>query len=201
VVLRIDKFFAGIVFAALTSGLAFGQAASTASQALQLSAWGGITGSYVGINSGRNLSISAGGDATIRGFRGFFPSLEVRGTYPIDKGSVAGEKSVLGGLKFERHYGRVRPYTDVLFGRGELDYVQPLPNQAGTFFYIQTTSNVLSPGGGLDFALTRGLALKGDAQLQRWASPVTINGHFWAVPITVGAKYTFDFNHRYKRQR
>jgi hypothetical protein len=201
-----SRFTRIIVFATLlgvSHGVAEAQARATGVQGNQLSVFGGATGTFTGLNSGRNLGITGGVDLRFRPLPFFhlLPSLEVRGTYPVDQGGVIGERSILGGLKVERHFGRLRPYLDGLFGRGQINYVQPLPNPSFTFFYLQTTSNVLSGGAGVDFAVTDHLDLKAEVQLQRWATPVLSNGHFESEPLTAGFSYYLDFNRLYNRRK
>ncbi len=167
---------------------------ATGVQALQLSAFGGVTATYTGLESGRNLGITAGGDLSFRPHFGLFPAIEIRGNYGADQGHVVGERSILGGLKVEKRFGRLKPYLDVTFGRGQLNYVTPLPNVSATYYYIQTTSNVFSPGGGLDLAVSHHFDLKGDVQVQQWSTPVTAGHHFYSEPLTLGIVYKFDFN-------
>lgn len=182
--------------------LAFGlqaqaQAVYTATAKLQLSAFGGFTGAYTGVGLGRNLSVTAGADATFHPFYSLYPSLEIRGTYPVASGSVGGEKNVLGGLRIARHLGgrltRVQPYGDILFGRGEIDFNPPFPNFQQTLLYKSTGSNVISPGVGANLLLSDHLAFKADFQFQRYASPVTESGSVYAKAFTLGAEYRFGF--------
>lgn len=171
------------------------QAAPTASQRFQLSAFGGATGTYTGLNSGKNLGITAGIDLGFRPFFSVHPSFELRGSYPLDKGSIDSQKNILAGLKTAKTFGRFHPYADILFGRGEIDYSRGFPDPSRTFNYVKTTSNVISPGIGLDFACNDHLAFKVDAQLQRWSTPVTVSDRLYSKPITLGIVYRFDFNH------
>ncbi len=170
------------------------QATSTASERLQLSAFAGASGVYTGLNSGRNLSITAGADLTLRRYFHVNPALEVRGTFPVDNGQVDGQRNVLAGLRIAGTFGRLHPYADILFGRGEIKYNPPLLNQPQTFLFTQSTSNVLSPGVGLEVDLTPHFAFRADAQYQRYDSPIPASGHLYAKPITAALTYRFDFN-------
>src|SRR3954454_25215696 len=109
---------------ALSTGKATAQVAlPTASRTLQLSAFGGFSGVYTGLAGGKNLSITAGGDLGFLPYRGMRPSLEVRGTYPMNKGDIDPQKNILGGLKVDFLLShRIHPYGDILFGRGEMKY-------------------------------------------------------------------------------
>ncbi len=176
------------------------QSLPAASRPLIPSAFGGITGSYTGLLGSRNLGITAGLDLGIRPFKGFLPSIEVRGTYPLDSGAVVGEEHVEGGLRVQKRYHPFRPYADFLFGRGALNYQGgglAVPMQA--FRYLRTTSNVISPGVGVEVDTTPHFAVLFDGQAQIWSVPfdpsgATSNaGHFTAYSGTVGVVYRFGW--------
>ncbi|GAC1366277.1 MAG: hypothetical protein NVSMB3_14970 [Acidobacteriaceae bacterium] len=200
-------------------------ASATATQQLELSAFGGGTGTYTGILGGRNLGITAGGDLAFLTYHRFRPALELRATYPIHNGQLDAQKNFLGGLKVERDLGRFHPYADFLVGRGQIDY-QRGGLHVGIVRFISSTSTVFSPGVGVDYDLTPQWAIKGDFQYQRWDVPFAMEngapapptilstpGGVFQVPttgtihprvITLGAVYRFDFNHHYhtpRRQR
>jgi hypothetical protein len=182
--------------ASVASGRGNGQAVPTATQQFQLSVFGGASGVATGFNSGRNLGITAGVDLGIRPLYSIFPSLEIRGTYPVNKGQVDSQRNILAGLKLAKHYGFVRPYIEVLFGRGEIQYPNGYDTPHRDFFYVQSTSNVVSLGVGLDLQLNNRFACKADAQFQSYSSPVIDSGHLFAEAATVGLVYRFTFNHR-----
>jgi hypothetical protein len=176
------------------------QSIPAASRDVVPSVFGGITGTYTGLNGGRNLGITAGLDIGFRSFWGFQPSLEGRGTFPIDNGQVVGEEHAEGGLRVQKRIGPLRPYADFLFGRGELNYQNggyPVPVQA--FRYIRTTSNVISPGLGVEVELRPQLALLFDGQFQIWNVPfdpsekTTNGGHLLSFPGTIGVVYRFGW--------
>ncbi len=167
------------------------QATPTAARALQVSAFGGLTGVYTGLNGGRNLSITAGGDLGIRSYYRLYPFFEVRGTYPINKGQIAGAKNILVGIKVAKIYDRFTPYGDILVGLGQLNYKNLTPNPAGTFAYNYSSSTVFSPGAGLDFRIADKYSIKVDGQLQHYSVPVVPSGHIWTKAVTVGVVYRF----------
>jgi hypothetical protein len=169
---------------------------ATAVQRLQLSAFGGVSGVYTGFQSGKNLSLAAGIDLGLAPHFGVRPVVEVRGVYPVDKGQVDSQKDILGGLKvdFLLHH-RVHPYADFLFGRGQMNYGAS-GFYFGNYIYDITTTYVYSPGAGIDCQFSDHLALKIDAQLQRWAGPTpTASGVVYPKVGTLGLVYIFDFNH------
>lgn len=184
-----------LLFALVSVSSARAQASPTATQGLQLSVFAGATGTETGLLQGRNLGITAGVDLGFGRFFGLHPAAEIRGTYPIDSGDIVGEQNVLGGLRLDKAYGRFRPYGDFLYGRGELNYQGiGVLNPSGTLFYLQSFSNVMSPGAGVDIDLTPHFAVKADAQFQHYKVPVTTSGTLWSTAVTVGVVYRLDFN-------
>ncbi len=176
------------------------QSSPTASRALEPSIFLGVSGVYTGLQTARNASITAGADIGFRRFFGLSPAIEVRGTYPVDSGQVAGEESVEGGLRLGKRYTHLRPYADILFGRGQLNYENGgyiVPSQS--FRYIQSTTNVISPGIGVDLDVTERYAVLVDGQFQHWdlpfstgASPAT-PGSIYSKVLTVGVVYRFGW--------
>ena len=164
----------------------------TALQTLQLSTFAGVSPVFTGLGGGRNLSFTAGVDLAVHPYRGLRPTLEVRGTYPMDSGNVDSQKDILGGLRVDYPIGhRFHPYGDFLFGRGEMKY------GAGYFFnnfeYVLTTTYVDSPGAGVDFDLTPHFGVKLDAQFQRWSAVPTPSGTIWNKAATAALIYRFQF--------
>jgi len=219
----VKRFLAGIALAMLPS-VVCAQGKPTASQDLELSAFGGITGTYTGVLGGRNAGITAGADLAFREFFGVRPGIEVRGTLPVDNGNIAGERNYLGGITLAKRFGRFNVYGDFLYGHGEIKYQNGgLQNAAGTEVFLTSNSNILSPGGGFEYDISRHFSIKGDAQFQRNATPFSqqsppppvtgpvpvvvpaINypapgtlsdtpGHATAKAFTLGVKYRFNFN-------
>ena len=188
------------IFASLFCAVSHAQSLPTASRGVVPSAFAGITGTYTGLNGGRNLGLTAGFDLGFRSFWGFLTSIEGRGTYPIDNGSVVGEEHAEGGLRLQKRYKAIRPYADFLFGRGELNYQNggiAVPMQA--FRYLQTTTNVISPGLGVEVDVTPQFALLLDGQYQIWSVPfdpsgaTSGSGHIHSLPGTIGVVYRFNW--------
>lgn len=167
----------------------------TATRELQLSAFGAASGVYTGLAGGKNFAFTAGGDLGLRPWRGIRPTIEVRGTYPIDDGTIDSQKSILGGLKVEfllRH--RLRPYGDFLFGRGEMDYGK-YGYVYQNFVYAETATYIDSPGAGFDYHLSEHFAIKVDGQFQRWAAAPTPSGTIYSKVGSAGLVYFFTFDH------
>jgi hypothetical protein len=178
------------------------QATPAATQPIHLSAFGAIAGTYTGLEDSRNLSITAGADIGFKPFYRFYPSAEFRGTYPIDNGAVAGEKSILFGIKLERLYHQFHPYGDVLYGRNKIEYQDGgYPNANGTLLYVESVASVISFGGGVDIDLTPHFAAKFDGQFQRIDTPVTDSGYIYAKAFSAGIVYRLDFNHHFHYDR
>jgi hypothetical protein len=189
-----------IAIAAIWTGTARAQAVPAGTQKLQLSAFAGATGTFTDFNGGKNLGITAGADLTFLTFRLFRPSVEARGTYPVDSGQLSGQKNFLIGPKVEVPFGRLHPYADFLVGRGQSDYVNG-GFIYGNLLYILTNTIVYSPGVGLDYDLGHNLAVKADAQFQIWHAPPTPSGTIYPTALTLGVTYTFDFNPHHHPQR
>jgi len=181
-----------LCFALVACSLVHAQAIPAATRPFTFSAFGAATGTYTGLDGGKNLGITAGGDMSFKPYHLFYPSIEVRGTYPVDDGNVDAQKNILFGLKVERYYNRFRPYVDFLYGRAKVDYENGgYPNPAGSLLYINSISNVYSFGGGLDYTLTDHFALKIDGQFQHYDVPVTTSGTIYSKPISIGVVYRF----------
>jgi hypothetical protein len=170
----------------------------TATRQLQLSAFGGASGVFTGLEGGKNFSITAGGDLGLPPFRGVRPTLEVRGTYPADHGLIDSQKSVLGGLRVDfllNH--RLRPYGDILYGRGQMNY-----GLTGYYFnhyiYSLTTTYIGAAGVGFNYDLNQHLALKVDAQVERWGGAPTNEGRVYTTVGTAGIVYNFTFDRRHR---
>jgi hypothetical protein len=192
VLLKLVALLAAIPFLACAG---YAQSRPTATQQLDLSAFAGGTGTFTRIKGGKNLGITAGADLTFLSFRLLRPSVEVRGTYPIDKGTIDSQKNFLIGPKVEHGFGRFHPYIDFLIGRGEIDYRNG-GFAVGKLLYLSSNTTIYSPGGGVDYDLGRRLAIKADVQFQHWDAPVTPSGVIYPVALTLGAVYHFDFGPR-----
>ncbi len=89
--------------------------------------------------------------------------------------------------------------STLFIGRGEIDYHAP-----GLDFdnirYLASNSTVYSPGVGLDYNLTHNIAVKADAQFQRWENTRDPLRCPLSMAITLGGVYNFDFNphHRHR---
>lgn len=194
----------------LAAAVAFAAAAAhaqsaqpTASRLIELSAFGGLTGTYTGLSGGRNLGITAGVDVTLPPLFGWQPSIEGRGNHWIDAGKIVAEKSAMGGVRLERRLlvPGLRVYGDILFGRGEMDYQNGgYPAPGGNFLYLASNGPVVSPGAGAEYRLTESISALADVQFQHWDTPAKPSGSVWSTPITLGVRYRFNFNrHGYAR--
>ena len=166
----------------------------TAVQRMQLSAFGGVSGVYTGLQEGKNFSVVLGADLALPPLHGVRPVVEVRGTQPTDHGLIDSQKSILAGLRVDFLLGhRIHPYADFLFGRGQMNY-GPFGYLYNNFEYDLTTTNVYSPGVGFDYDLSERFALKADGQYQQWGSAPTPSGTIYAKSGTLGLVYRFNFN-------
>ncbi len=181
------------------AGIATGQnALPTASRTLQLSAFGAASGVFTGLSGGKNFAVTAGADLGLPPWRGIRPTIEIRGTYPTDRGLIDSQKSILAGVNLEfllNH--RFRPYGDFLFGRGEMNYQTNVATDGYIFrnnIYTLTTTYIDSPGAGFNYQFSDHLAIKVDGQYQRWASAPTPSGVVYSKAGSVGLVYYFTFD-------
>lgn len=161
---------------------AVGQSSPTATRDLELSTFVGVTGTYTSLSGGRNLGVTAGIDLGFHPFLHLLPSVELRGTYPLRSGAVVGEESFEGGFRVQKRIRKIRPYADILFGRGQLNYENGgyiVPSQ--NFQYLQSSSNVISPGVGVEVDLNEHFALLLDGQYEHWNLPFTPNSNSTAT--------------------
>jgi len=154
---------------------------------------------YTALDSGRNLSVTAGLDLDVHPVFQLLPSVEIRGTYPVESGQVDGQRNVLAGIKLGKRVGRTIPYVDFLAGRGEISYKADhlSPNQQ--FLYVQSVSPVFASGAGLDLRFNKRFSIKGDIQIERYNTPITTSGHLIAKALTIGVIYHFSFDGRRRR--
>lgn len=192
-----------IVVLNLTAAAAFvtpnvhAQAAqATANKPVEISTFGGLTAIATGLAGGKNLGITAGVNVGVRSFSGFRPFLEGRGTYPVVDGDVDHQKNAVGGVRVERMLRPgLRVYGDLLLGRGEIKYGNGgYPTPGGQELVVKSISNVYSPGLGAEYAFTDQLSGLIDVQFQRYGTPATPSGAIWAIPMMLGARYSFNFN-------
>ena len=186
----------GLFLLAAGQRLAAAQALPTRSLELRPSAFAGVTAVETGLNGGRNLSLTGGVDLGFLPGHTVQPALEYRGTFAIDKGRTDSQKNNLGGLKLSTHVWRAHPYVNFLYGRCEINYGAGFEVPGKPIYYTFSSSNVLSPGGGVDLDLNPFVALKLDIQLQRYNTPVSPTAPLYATAATVAIEYRFHLGRR-----
>lgn len=183
--------------ATLSAHLGLAQATPTATQPLQLSVFGGPTGTYTNFRGGKNGGLTAGADLTFLFTPYVKPSFEIRGTAPVISGHIDRQLNFLLGPKVEYPWHRFNPYVDLLFGRGQITYL----NGGYAYkdvLYLSSSSAVYSFGIGLDYDLTSRWAAKADFQLQHWSTPIGPYGTIYPKATTFGVVYRFDFNSHHR---
>lgn len=184
---KLSRLFALVTALCIPTAL-FSQALPTARRTVQFAAFGLVTGTYTGLSGGRNLGVTLGADVGFYNYRSVLFSAEVRGTYPLKKGQVDGQKSILGGLRIDRRFGPAVVFGDALAGRGAMEYVNggyivpPL-------VYYSSTTNVYGGGLGAEVDVKRGFALKAEGQVQHWEVPFT--SAIYSKQVNVGVVYRF----------
>jgi len=121
----------------------------------------------------------------------------LRGTYPIRGGRIDAQKSINIGARISREPlgsmgigGRLRPYADVLVGRGAMTYPDP-GYQVGTFVYKQTASWIFGGGAGAEFDVVGPFSAKAEVQIQHWRTPVVTSNSALPIQLGVGVAYRF----------
>lgn len=195
------KFFSRLFLLLLVtpSSLLLAQAVPTATQGLELTAFGAGTGTWTGLAGGRNLGLTLGADLALKSYYHLRPAVEIRGTYPFHSGTIDAQKDLLGGIRLEYPLGPLHPYADFLVGRGQIDY-QRSGFPVGNLLFIRSITTVFSPGVGADLDLSEHWSGKVDLQYQSWDVPFP-PGTLHPRVLSVGAVYRFDFNHHYRAPR
>lgn len=172
--------------------LLWGQAATTASRVIDISPFASISEVSTGIGAGRNTSITAGVSFRFERRLGLSSSAELRGTTPTSSGSIVSEKTIVGGLQLAKPVGRLRPFADILFGRGQLGYSNDgvqVPQR--DIAYTKSSSNLVSPGVGVLYDINDKFSLRADLQKQYFRTPVTGSGSATSTPVIFGIAYHF----------
>jgi hypothetical protein len=197
----LSHVFAALVLSAFGCVFATAQAGPTAVRRIQPSAFVMVNGTFTGLESngvtsfqgGRNLAFAAGGDFGFYAPGRYSLAAEVRGSIPMNSGDIVGEKSILGGLRFSRepagdHALPIRPYVDILFGRGQLNY-QNGGYVTPYFILLSNNSNTLEAGGGVEMDVARNFSVKLDAQVQTWKTPIPGVDTLYSKHAGVGVTY------------
>jgi hypothetical protein len=192
--------FALLLLSLATAANARAQAMPTAVRNVQPSAFVLVHGVGTGLEArsatsftgAKNVAITAGANLGVYPMGRYVLGIEARGTYPLESGNLVAERSLLGGIRVTREPGqsRFRPYVDVLFGRGQMDY-QRGGYIVGNLLYTRTASNLLDGGIGTEVDLVGHYSLKVDAQIQRWNTPVTTTGKVYSKQLGIGLAYRF----------
>jgi hypothetical protein len=195
---------AALVLSVFGCAIAAAQAGPTALRRIQPSAFVMVDGVFTGLNGGgntsfqggKNLSITAGADFGFFAPGRYSLAAEVRGTYPINSGDIVDEKSILGGLRFSRepagdHPIPLRPYVDVLFGRGALNYQHGGYPISDFVAALSSNSNTLEAGVGVEADVSRNFSVKLDAQVQTFKTPIPGVDTLYSKHLGAGVTYRF----------
>jgi len=197
---KLSYFLFFSIFLWLSNGVAFSQAKPTATRSLSPSAFLLVGGSYTGLgpnssptvfHGGKNLLMTAGLDLGFLSFGHYVVGAEVRGSLPVNSGNLVGEKAILGGarLSYQSNFP-LRPYIDVLAGRGQMNY-QRGGYIANNNLYRQTAGSVFGGGVGVEWDTFHQVSLKIEAQAQQWGTPAVDRGFVRSVQGNIGVAYRF----------
>jgi hypothetical protein len=162
----------------------------TAIQAMRLQVYG--VGSYVHpqygpVQTAAGFGVGGAVGFTLHHVHRIEPALDARYMYATN--SYLTQDFMGGGLRVTYHAGHFHPFGDVMFGVGNINFKQPslaFPN------YKHDDSNILMFGGGLDYDITQGFALRGEFQQQKWQLAVG-NVPFYPTSASLGLRYQFHF--------
>jgi hypothetical protein len=176
------------------------QAKPTASRTAQISVFGGWAPTQTDFGYRTYNGYMFGGDFGVFPARWWLsPSLEFRYTHA--RNVPVTEHAYLIGPRFQKDFGRFRPYADVLFGIGGIDY-HPIivPGDA------HDGGRNISYGGGVDINLVHHLSLKLDYLQQNWNLGPDGNfqnvGDYTLSPrqATLGVVYDFSYSNLRKQR-
>ncbi len=178
----------GLLFAALGSTVAFGQASTTASRTFDLQAGGGF--SYV--RSDYSGSYKGGALYTTLDFSPHFGA-EFEFHQADSPKNPTYERTYEFGARYHRTYGRFEPFAKVAYGRGVFNFVDyftdPTTGKTTPKVVANLAYNEIAFGGGTDYRLLPWLNLRGEYEYQTWHS-FPPNGLTPQV-ITIGVAYHF----------
>jgi hypothetical protein len=193
---RMTKFAKRLVPALLLFAAAWAQCGAqdipTEIQAARLQVYAGGSGVFTDYLAGKNASLFGGADLVFRPLFTWQPGVEVRATYPIDSRNVDGQFSYLVGPRVEYAYGKFHPYANFLIGTGTIDFRYPVVTSTAT--YPNKSCLVYGIGLGVDYTVTRKLALRLDAQDQFWNLGISTVSNPSPKLFSIGAVYRFNFS-------
>jgi hypothetical protein len=183
-----------VLLAGFSAHFCNAQARPSASRVAQISVFGGYSPTYTDFGLHTYDGFMFGGDFGVFPSRWWLsPALEFRYTHA--RNNVVTEHSYLVGPRFQKDFGRFRPYADVLVGVGAIDY-HPIvaPGDA------HDSGRNIAYGGGLDVYVAHHTSLKLDFLQQNWNLGYDPNfqpvGDYTLTPWqgTVGVVYDFSYS-------
>ena len=200
---RMTKFAKLILYVlflgAMTGAQCWAQDIPTETQMARLQVFASGAFVYTRYAAGQNLSLYAGGDFVFRPLFTWQPGVELRATFPIDPRNVDGQRSFLIGPRMEYAHVKYHPYVDFLIGTGTATFKYAYTDPTTQIVYPSESSLVYGIGGGLDYTVTRKLALRLDVQEQFWKITAGYVTSFSPIALSVGGVYRFNFNNENRR--
>jgi len=181
---------------AAPGGRAAAQALPAATVPFAVGVSGGAAMRATGVGGAINLDAQLGAEVDLHPLGGWLPAVVGQVSRPVVRGSVAGEREALGGLRLARSVlsgaaARQRlVFGELMAGEGEIRYLgKGMAAAQPPYFYTLSHSVVWAAGGGLEQAVNvqRGAqrAVRVRVQLERWQTPVTASGHTFAASVGV----------------
>ncbi|MBS1801208.1 MAG: hypothetical protein JSS95_15455 [Acidobacteria bacterium] len=171
-----------------TQRIAYGQALPTAQKTGDLSVfalYSRLTPDY-GPTSNSGLTFGA---SYLRYTRWWLnPAVEFRAK--IANGTTVDEKTIGGGIRLEKQFGKYHPYADFLVSAGSINFhLKNPPILPDGKPYLSDGTVVYAFGGGLDYDLTSKFAFRGDYQYEKWyldknpGTPLHLTPNGWSLGV------------------
>jgi opacity protein-like surface antigen len=177
------------------TGSAKAQANFTAQRPADITVFGGYGHTTPDYDAGHDNGVTLGAEYNRSfGWR-VIPGLEVRAN--LNSGPAVTENSYVFGPRAHMNFHRFHPYADFLVGLGRATYPEYFLNGVAQ---VQDTGLVYTYGGGVDYDLVKGFALRADYQGSSWnlgknlvAKPDGSNFTLSPTTVTIGVSYRIPF--------
>jgi hypothetical protein len=168
-------------------GRARAQALPSATSPFALGISAGAAMRSTGVGGAVNVDAQLGAEVDLHPFGAWLPAVAGRVSRPVVRGSMAGEREALGGVRLSHPMATGRMvFGELMAGEGEIRYLgKGMAAARPPYFYTLSHSVVWSAGGGLEQAVSERRALRVGLQVERWQTPVTASGHTFAATLSV----------------
>jgi hypothetical protein len=158
-----------------SSPLAFGQAKLTATRTGDLQIGGGFVADYPDYTEHKFFGYAIYADLDFSEHFGI--EGEFRKAHDTTKTTGGGnvpqsQRTIDGGLRYHRTYGKLIPYVKAMYGYGVMQYPPYLPPASQSVSNGSAGYQFVAGGGGVDYVLFPHILLRGEMEYQRWFARV-----------------------------